>query len=423
MQFSNSVLLSVAAALASLTSAAPLERRSSQLPKIDFNVVRYGASSFNESVISPLSVHRKSVRSAASSGVNVPLENEYSLYLADLEIGTPGQKIQVDIDTGSSDLWVPGAGTKSNAGTYDHTKSSTYKKDKDGFKISYGDGSSASGDWAKETVKIGDATVKDLEFGDATTQNVGQSILGVGFTGNEAAAQQESGSFTYDNLPLQLKKQGVISKAAYSLFLNDVDAKSGSILFGGIDKSKIDGDLKTLKIQNVDDSGSQTDKPVAFFVNLDKIQAGGNNFAEKTYPALLDSGTTLIYAPQDIAESIGKKYGEYNQQYGGYLTSCSTTGDDFEFTFDDKTIKVPFKNLLYSLKKAGSGSSSESAKSDSDDQCLVGVLGSQSEYYILGDGFLRSAYVYYDIDNAEIGLGQAKYDSTSSNIVEYWASW
>lgn len=404
MQFSNSILFSVLAALCSFSSALPVQKRGQQPPQIDFQVVRFGGkhSTHNISAFTP-----KGTRSAAAAGVNLPLDNEYALYLADIEIGTPGQKIQIDVDTGSSDLWVPGAGTQSDYGTYDHSKSSTYKKVQDGFKISYGDGSGASGDWATETVKVGSASVKDLEFGDATTQDAGQGIFGVGFKGNEASAQSSS-SFTYDNLPLQLKKQGIISKAAYSLYLNSLEATSGSILFGAIDKSKFDGDLKTLSVQKIDDSGEETSEAVAFFVNLDSISAGNDKLASKTYPALLDSGTTLIYAPSSIAKSIGSKYGTYDSTQGGYTASCSTKGDDFEFTFEDKTIKVPFSNLLYNPNGKAKGSS---------DTCLVGVLDSGSNYYILGDGFLRSAYVYYDVENAEVGIAQAVYDSTNSNIV------
>lgn len=29
-----------------------------------------------------------------------------SMYLADIEIGTPAQKVSLDFDTGSADLWV-----------------------------------------------------------------------------------------------------------------------------------------------------------------------------------------------------------------------------------------------------------------------------------------------------------------------------
>lgn len=392
-----STLLSVAASLAGLTVAAPTP---SIGPKIDFEVHRFLLNLTLQGTTFLNSIARKNSKAASKSGLKVTLENEYALYLASIEIGTPGQSLRVDVDTGSSDLWVPGAGTRSSDGTYDHTKSSTYKRVADGFSIRYGDGSSASGDWATDNVEIGGATVKNLQFGDATTQDVGQGILGIGLKGNEASALGYS-SFTYDNLPLQLKNQGIIDKAAYSLYLNSLDASSGSIIFGSAtDLSKYSGSLKTLPIQNIDDSGSPTDGPVAFFVNLDSITAGGKELASLTYPALLDSGTTLIYAPSSIALAVGRKYGTYSNSAGGYVTRCNAQGDDFEFTFDGATITVPFSNLLFHI---------DGNPNSISNTCLIGVLDSGADYYILGDGFLRSAYVYYDIQDSEIGIAQAKY--------------
>ncbi|GMM38490.1 hypothetical protein DASC09_058290 [Saccharomycopsis crataegensis] len=385
MKFSSSVLLSVLATLSSSALAAPTK----QVPlKIDFSVER--SSKAPKSGI---------LARVAASGVALELENQYSMYIAEIELGTPVQKVRVDVDTGSSDLWVPGAGTSSSYGTYDNSKSSTYSKVKDGFSISYGDGSNAKGNWANETMTLGGVTVTDFMFGDATTQTAGEGVFGIGMIGNEASAWGSSG-FTYDNFPVQLKNQGFINNIGYSLYLNSLSADSGSVLFGAIDKAKYSGDLKTLKLVSIDDSGSKVDSPVAFFVELDSITAGGKPLASKSYPALLDSGTTLIYAPSAIAEAIGSKYGEYSQSYGGYATSCSTKGDDFSFTFEDKTITVPWEDLLFKVD-------------DSGKECLVGVLSSGSEYYILGDGFLRSSYIYYDLENNEVQIGQAKYTEDS----------
>lgn len=78
-------------------------------------------------------------------------------------IGTPGQQVSLQIDTGSTDIWVEVAG--SNAcenttnpclgGTYDNTLSSTYQFVSNNFYIPYGDGTYAAGVFADETFNIG----------------------------------------------------------------------------------------------------------------------------------------------------------------------------------------------------------------------------------------------------------------------------
>jgi hypothetical protein len=45
------------------------------------------------------------------------------------------------------------------------------------------------------------------------------------------------------------------------------------------------------------------------------------------------------------------------------------------------------------------------------------VANDQSGSIILGDSFLRSAYVVYDLENYEIAIGQAVFNATSSNII------
>ena len=49
---------------------------------------------------------------------------------------------------------------------------------------------------------------------------------------------------------------------------------------------------------------------------------------------------------------------------------------------------------------------------------MFGIAPSQGTTSVLGDTFLRSAYVVYDLANNEISLAQTNFDSKSSHVVE-----
>ena len=62
-------------------------------------------------------------------------------YYGEIAVGTPGQKLAVVFDTGSSNLWVPNKKPfLSTHRTYSHDESSTYVKNGSKFAIQYGSG-------------------------------------------------------------------------------------------------------------------------------------------------------------------------------------------------------------------------------------------------------------------------------------------
>jgi hypothetical protein len=104
----------------------------------------------------------------------------------------------------------------------DHTASSTFKVvGQDEFNISYVDGTGAAGDYFTDVFGIGGASVTGLEMGLATSGQIGQGIMGIGYNSSEANVETGNGT-VYPNLPNKMLDEGLISSLAYSLWLNDL---------------------------------------------------------------------------------------------------------------------------------------------------------------------------------------------------------
>lgn len=350
-----------------------------------------------------------------ASTVQQTLDNLETLYFANASLGTPAQSFRLHIDTGSSDLWVnsvssnlcsSGGNQCGDSGTYNANDSSTYKFVNSAFNISYVDGSGASGDYATDTFRFGGQTIDDLQFGIGYTSSSTEGILGIGYTINEVAVGR-AGLDPYPNLPQKLVNDGTINSNAYSLWLNDLDASTGSILFGGVDTDKFHGELQTLPI--IQESGQYAE----FIIALTGMGRNGDNsslFSNGNVPVLLDSGSSLMYLPDTVASSLFKTYdADYRSDQGAAFVDCDLANKDgsLDFSFSGVVISVPLNELVI-----------VAAESRGQNVCILGVAPAGDSLAVLGDTFLRSAYVVYDLSNNEISLAQTNFNATSENIKE-----
>ncbi|ODV61854.1 pepsin-like aspartic protease, partial [Ascoidea rubescens DSM 1968] len=337
--------------------------------------------------------------------------NQKSYYKIHLYLGTPAQKVGLLLDTGSSDLWVHSNIGEMNysaeLGLYNQAASSTWVKSKTPFEISYFDTTFASGVYGNDIVRLGTQSnfpqIKNMFMGLSQESNSSQAVMGIGLRNLVG----------YNNFPYRLKQSGYINKTLYSLYLNDTNSKTGSILFGAIDRSKVLDGLVTLPIVNPSSSKS---KPTHFYVKMTSLSIE-NNRAKKILSSnnpnaiapnsfvLLDSGTSLIHLPNipkkfKLSQSI--ELVNLDSSYFLYR-ECSDLESAFStkklfFIFGKKVIDVHMLSLIGQL-----------SNEDGVSYCRLSIIGNDQNKSILGASFLRYAYVLYNLDDLEISLGQANF--------------
>lgn len=381
----------------------------------------------------------------------VDLKNERAFYIANIKVGTPQNEVKVLVDTGSADLWIMSSKNpycSSNNGdmncetygTYDEDGSSTFKDNQTDFSISYLDQTFARGTWGQDTVELSDSLkIENANFAvaDETDSNVG--VFGIAYKMLESSDQ------LYDNLPIQMKQQGLIKKVAYSLYLTPAERNTGSILFGAIDHAKYEGELAkfdippvngnnvylqlpltdiTVKVETeipVSQSSSMTpttlQSTIAPHPTIAAVAKRYSNDSNDTIEtngvnALLDSGTTLTYLSQDVLDQILAKIdpnASFNSYMGGYEVSCRLRQPNnyLIYNFDDKkSIQVPLSDVV--LIGGQNGQTGQPI-------CMLGIVGND-DHTILGDNFLRHAYTVFDLEDDVISIAQMKYDDENEDI-------
>lgn len=407
--FSTGVQLGLA--LGALLSPAAAQEYS-ELPD---GVVHFPLRRFQQSEV--LGIFKRD-----GDSLDISLNNSVTFFTSEIEIGSNKQSVTVQVDTGSSDLWVMDSTNPycvgatdstisssdqvncTSSAMFDSSDSSTYHSNSTTFKITYGDTTFASGYYGYDNIIIGGKTVSNANFAVANQSNSTTAVWGIGLLGSEALVTtiERDGSYspTYSNIPLQMKQQGIISQNAYSLWLNDVDAEEGSLLFGGVDHAKYSGTLQTVPLLSTISGGDPNTFTVALG-NLSLYQ-GSNSavIASMSIGALLDSGSSFISLPTSIVNAIIKALGgTYTSGYA--VVPCASTGG-LTFNIAGIEIDVPFSQITFQLTSTG-------------EQCVLGILPND-DYTILGDTFLRAVYAVYDLDSLEVALAPTVFNTTESNV-------
>lgn len=324
----------------------------------------------------------------------VPVSNFLNAqYFSDISIGTPPQEFKVVLDTGSSNLWVPSSECNSIAcylhSKYDHSSSSTYKKNGSSFEIRYGSGE-LSGFVSQDALQIGDLKVKKQDFAEATSEpglafafGRFDGIMGLGY--NTISVNGIVPPF-YNMLD-----QGLLDEPVFSFYLSDTNDESSEseAMFGGVNKDHYTGELTKIPLR----------RKAYWEVDLDAITFGDDTAEMDDTGVILDTGTSLIALPSTMAELLNKEIGAKKSYNGQYTVECNKRDSlpDLTFTLTGHNFTIgPYD---YILEVQGSCISSFMGM---DFPEPVGPLA------ILGDAFLRKWYSVYDLGTNSVGLAKAK---------------
>ncbi|KAH7025108.1 secreted aspartic proteinase precursor [Microdochium trichocladiopsis] len=317
-------------------------------------------------------------RRSTGSVTTSPIDSDDDAYDANVQIGTPAQTLSLDFDTGSSDLWVFSSETPSSQrngqSIYTPSKSSTASKLSGAtWQISYGDGSSSSGDVYKDTVTIGGLTVTGQAVESAkkvsssfTQESATDGLVGLAFSSINTVSPTKQKTF-FDN-----------AKSALNSPLFTADLKhqaAGKYNFGYIDTAAYTGSITYVPVDTSEGFWGFTSSGYA---------VGSGSFKSTKTSGIADTGTTLLYLPDSVVSAYyGQIKGAGNDDsVGGYTFPCSATPPSFTFGVGSGRITIP--GSFMNFGDAGDGS------------CFGGIQSSDSiGINIYGDVALKAAFVVF----------------------------
>ncbi|KAJ4367788.1 hypothetical protein N0V85_009129 [Neurospora sp. IMI 360204] len=325
--------------------------------------------------------------------VSTPVQFDVQ-YLAPVQIGTPPQTVNMNFDTGSSDLWVFSSETpakqRNGQKIYNMTESTTAGRvDGHVWRISYGDGSSSSGNVYTDKVSIGGVEVEKQAVEVAT--HVSNSFT------NDAASSGLVG-LAFDSInQVSPRKQktffgNAIEDLAMPLFSANLNkAEPGNYNFGFLDTTEFVGPISFVDVDS--SKGFWQFEATGFTLPASNCTESNNKtgvFQSVPHAGIADTGTTLLMLPQPIVDAyytqIAKARSDNN--YGGYVFPCNTDLPDLILHIGSYQARLTGDLIKY-------------APADTDDfatakWCYGGLQSSQGfPFAIYGDIFFKSQFVVF----------------------------
>ena len=350
------------------------------------------------------------------------------------EIEAGGENFTAVVDTGSSDTWLVETGFTCAKGDQSFCQfGDTYNKTNtfqpianENFAISYSDGELLTGSFGKEKVTVAGITVKDQQIAVVTRANwngdgYSSGVLGLGFPANTKAysgispgANSQKSRVDYNPFFTSAYTEGNVPPL-FSLALSR-DPNGGMLAIGGLPPVPYVPIFASTPFQMLTASSpGSTGRPDYTFytitVNGFEYQSAqsnwnlaswltyfGNPNDLSTAQVIIDSGTTVNYLPQTIADQVNELFippAEYDPGLGYYVVDCDAKAPEFGIKIGPEIFYVnPLDNILKL----------------SPTKCITGISATgPGGISILGHTFLKNVVAVFDVGASQMRFAAREY--------------
>ncbi|ORY68966.1 aspartic peptidase domain-containing protein [Pseudomassariella vexata] len=359
-------------------------------------------------ILADFKISKRDTGSAAATPEQYDIQ-----YLTPVSLGTPPQILNLDFDSGSSDLWVfssetPASQVKGQA-QYNPSKSSTSKEVSGAtWDISYGDGSSSSGNVYTDVVNVGNATFAGQAVETAqqvsssfTSDTNNDGLLGLAFSTINTVQPEQQKTF-FDNIRDDLDSPVWTADLKHN--------EPGTYNFGFIDDSLYTGKIAYTDVDSSDGFWMITLDSYSVGSSTSNLSSRAFHHRPSTFPSpsdsastpltgIADTGTTLALLPDSVCTEYYSQVSSAanSQTAGGYVFDCDATLPDFTYTVGSTTITIPGEYINYAPVDT------------TGEQCFGGIQSDADiGFSIFGDIALKAAFVVFEDDGSSPRLGFAQ---------------
>ncbi|KAG0706898.1 aspartic peptidase domain-containing protein [Suillus ampliporus] len=339
----------------------------------------------------PLSGKMMSSISERDDGI-VPLTNQGTdLWYGEIEVGTPTQKFNVSIDTGSTDLFLPSVlcGLSCEGHTkYNAAQSSTAKNLGKIAMLTYGEGEVIGQEYSDD-VFLGGYEALNKTFLVASQYASDFSVPNFQPDGLAGFAFEQISALGAPSIFATISGSGVLPENVFSVKLSSTSGES-ELYIGGTN-----ADLyveETLTYTAVTTQGY-------WEVDLEAVSRHGSTVASNA-TSIIDTGTTFIVTDDSAAaayyEDIPGSSSSTTEGITYYTIPCETIGSYTPtLTFGGRSFSV--SEDTFNMGPASDGSSD-----------CVGAIAAMSSvgFWVVGDVFLQNVYAVFDVKNLQVGFAE-----------------